>query len=437
MKTLISITTLLSITTMLHAQSGKRALGDFTMLEVHAASSVTITQSDSNAISTESDGGLPLAITNIDNGVLRIGSSGNVSCHVWVKNLKAIKAKDASSVHSDNTLNTSSLDIVESDASIVNLSLKAGAVSAITKDASTLKLSGTADSLTVVSSDASTVKAQDLEAGKVTIKGSDASRIKVWAKNKISAKADDGSVVSYKGEPSEKSISANDNGVIKTEDGETVVKGDSDDKTSSSTNDSTSSSHSGFKHRFDDAYVGFGWVSGPNHNNADVQYGRSREFSIGFGEGYKFFKWNGIGVDVYYKSTDFFIEQNAMKTFPDATIHNAEKIAFNDFGGLLFDRFFIGKYFIDAGIYGDWIFHNRIVTWDHYDIGGTTKTITRNALPLLSDFDHGVQARIGSKNGISFFFNYRMTDLLKQPDGSTNGAPQLPPYVFGIDIGGF
>jgi|GEM_PF-1306075 hypothetical protein len=440
MKTLLSITTLLSLSAILHAQSSdSKITGEFTSIDVNSASTVNITQSDTDMVTFS----LPNTSTKIVDGVLRIRSSIPVTCNVRVKSLTGITTRDAATVKSQNTLNLTDLKIIESDASTVTLSLNAKSVEAVTKDASTLKLSGTTDNFDVTASDASTVKATDLDAKTVTALSNDAARIKTWAENKISARATGSGVISYKGTPTDKNTSATDAGVIKTDNGETVSSGDSSDKKNDSDDeDDDSASASGFKHSFSDGYIGYGYVLGPEHYGAAIRYGRSREFNFGFGGGYKFCKWNGIGADIYYKSTDFFLVQDSTKVIPNSVLHNnEEKISFNNIGGLLFDRFFIGKYFLDGGIYYDWIFYSRHVAWDNYSspnaAGSTsTKTIDRN-LSFIQPSDYGLEFRLGSKNGFCFYFNYRMADLFKKASGATSGPPELPPYVLGINIGGF
>ncbi|HSY75876.1 MAG TPA: DUF2807 domain-containing protein, partial [Bacteroidia bacterium] len=358
------------------------------------------------------------------------------TCNIKAKSLKAIIARDASTVKSQNTLTVDDLKITQSDASTVSLDLNAKSVEAVTKDASTLKLSGTASTLDVSSSDASTVKAADLKAGIVTALAHDAARINTWAETKISARATDSGIVTYKGNPAEKNSSATDRGVVQTDDGKMVAESKLETDSTDEDTDEPANEHS-----FADGYIGFGYVLGPDQKGALIKYGRSREFNFGFGGGYKFFKWNGIGADIYYKSTDFFLQQDSTKTLPNNIQHNAEKIAFNNLGGLVFDRFFIGKMFFDGGIYYDWVFNSRHVTWDSYtkpNIGGgtSTKAIDRN-LSFAQPSDYGLQFRIGSQNGFCFYFNYRMADLIKQPGGSATGLPEVPKYVLGINIGGF
>ncbi len=428
-----------AIVTTLNAQSSeKRNLGEFTGIDVNTAANITIIQSDTDMVTVNSKDDLHLVSTKVENGVLLIRSTKNVTCTVQVKDLRSIIAKDAAIVKSQNTLKVSDLKITEDDAGNVNLDLNANSIIVVTKDASVLKLSGTTSSLDVSASDGATVKTSDLKADAVSATARDGGIIRTWAVNKITAKSTDGGSISIKGSPAVKSTVADDGGTIKMDDGETVT---GDKNMQDSTGHDSTNSSKGMKHSFSDAYIGFGYVFGPEHAGDRIKYGRSREFNFGLGGGYKFFKWNGIGADIYYKSTDFFLEPDADKILPNPTIHNAEKISFNNLGGLVFDRFFIGKIFFDGGIYYDWIFMSRHVTWDNYANGNgagasITKTIDRS-LSFVKPSDYGLQFRFGAKEGFSFYFNYRMSNLFKQTSNGNLATPELPPYVLGIVLGGF
>jgi hypothetical protein len=188
-------------------------------------------------------------------------------------------------------------------------------------------------------------------------------------------------------------------------------------------------------HKMKDAFIGLGFVMGPSDFRAKVRYGTSREFIIGAGFGYKFVKWNGIGIDIYYKSTGYFLTQDSNKILPNTIQHNSEKISLDNFGGLVFDRFTFGKLFFDGGFYYDWAFYTKHIAWDNYTVangsgGSSTKAIDRQ-LVFLNPSNYGLMFRLGNPNGASFYFNYRMSNVFK----SGSIYPELPPYVIGITIG--
>jgi len=149
------------------------------------------------------------------------------------------------------------------------------------------------------------------------------------------------------------------------------------------------------------------------------------------GGGYKFFRWNAIGWNIYYKSTGYYFEENSSKRFPDSIKHDAQKISLQNFGGLVYDRFIFNSGYhrelaLDFGFYFDWAFHSREVTWDG---SSDTKTVS-TSLSIVNPTDYGVVVRLIFAKGVSLYFNYRLTDVFNY-----SGAPTLPPCVLGIVFG--
>lgn len=188
-----------------------------------------------------------------------------------------------------------------------------------------------------------------------------------------------------------------------------------------------------YSHHIQDAFISGGFILGPSAETGKVLYGQSREFMVGLGTGYRFAKWNGIGVDIYYKSTDFFLKQDSNKILPNNIQHNSEKISFNNFGGLVFDRFYFGKMYLDGGFYFDWAFYSKHITWDKDTTsnGGSTIKGIDKQLKFINPTNYGLTFRFGGMQGISFYFNYRLSKVFK-PDFN---YPELPPFVLGIIIG--
>jgi hypothetical protein len=205
------------------------------------------------------------------------------------------------------------------------------------------------------------------------------------------------------------------------------------------------------ENNFKDGFVGFGFVLGTSQAGAKVKPGDSREFIVGFGVGHKFCKYDGIGIDIYYKSTSFFLVQDSTKVLPNNTLHNSEKIAFNNAGGLIFNRFYFGTIYIDAGFYYDFAFDTKDVTWDKFSntnaAGSTTAKTINSPLLFTNNTNYGLTFRLGKVEGISFYFNYRLSKVFDQnyngvqspPNAQGQGHitpyPDLPPFVLGLIIG--
>lgn len=199
---------------------------------------------------------------------------------------------------------------------------------------------------------------------------------------------------------------------------------------------SSVSDTSGYDKTIGDGFIGFGFVLGTDNAGARVNYGESREFIVGAGTGRRFVKWNGLGIDIYYKSTGFFLAQDSGKILPNKTPHKSEKVSFDNFGGLVYDRFYFGTLFLDGGFYYDWTFYTKHVTWDSYSFSyGKVTKILEKQLNFTNSTNYGLTFRLGYAQGVSLYFNYRLSNLFKTSPQGIN-YPELPVYVLGITIGG-
>ncbi len=409
------------------AQYGnKQSVSDFNAIEVGSAARVTLVQSDTDYVVLTSKAPIgKMHNIEVEDGILRITSpvGGNIEVHV--KNLKSLKVNDAAKVTCDDTLKADNLSVHVSDAGNAEILVHAKILKARSNDASHITLIGTADSLDVKASDGARISADDLKALNVRAISSDGSNVSVWAINSISSDATDGSNIHVKGNPVQKNNNATDGGSVSMND--TGAKS------------SDNGSKGGKKFNIDkDAFIGMGFVMGGTQPGAPVKYGVSREFILGFGHAYNLAKWNALGWDVYYKSTDFYLNQDSTKTFPDKTLHQSEKVSVQNFGGLIYDRFYIGrKVFLDGGIYGDWTFHSKLVTWDdNVPNTSSVKTIDRN-LSYVNPTNYGITVRVGSTKGVSLYFNYRLSKLFQTPAAPAAAYPQLPVYTLGIMLNNF
>ncbi len=420
-------------------QTVRKNLDDFNSIDVNSAARVNLIQSDSNYVVLNSkDPVMKSPKIDVHDGVLRItGSPFRGIMDVHVKSINSITARDAVRITCKDTLKSDKMTVHASDASRIDVMVHAHYIQVRAHDAANVTLTGTSDSLEVKVSDASHVNAFSLRANGVNVSSSDGSNADVWALKSVNARATDGSNVHVKGNPPQRNTSASDGGSVKMDDTgeETTLENSSGNdrfmKMGKDTNGKKSLIITG------DVFVGGGFVTGGS-NGVAIKYGSSREFMVGFGGGHKFCRWNELGLDVYYKSTGYYLTQDSGKSFPDRGQHQAQKISFQNFGGLVFDRFYLGhKMFLDGGVYGDWTFHNKLITWDdNIPNAGTVKTTERN-LSFVNPTNYGISVRFGACKGLSLYFNYRLSKLLQNADSYGVAYPQLPAYVFGVNIGGF
>jgi len=198
----------------------------------------------------------------------------------------------------------------------------------------------------------------------------------------------------------------------------------------------TGDSANSYSKTIGDAFIGLGFVLGGYSTGAQINYGQSREFIVGGGIGRRWIKWNGIGIDIYYKSTGYYLAQDSGKILPNSTLHKSEKISFDNIGGLAYDRFYLGTFFVDAGFYFDWAFYSKHITWDSYpgSYGGTDKVIEKQ-LDFVNNTNYGLTFRGGKTNGVSLYFNYRLSKVFKGASSNYPAFPQLPVYTLGIIVG--
>lgn len=417
--------------------SNKQGVADFHAVEVSSAARVELVQSDSDYVVITSKNPIQkMQNIEVEGGVLKITSPLGGKVEVHVRNLTSIKVSDAARVTCKDTLKSDNLTIRVSDAGSAEIKVHAKILEARSRDASKITLSGTADSLSVGASDGARIDADELKALHAHAMSSDGSNISVWAINSIGADATDGSNIHVKGSPALKNTTATDGGSVSMEGNEQEA-----DYSKDRSHFVHVGPDSNGKKKFvidGDAFISMGFVTGGTQIGAPVIYGSSREFTMGFGYSYSLAKWNALGWDIYYKSTDYYLKQDSAKTFPDKTLHESEKISFQNFGGLIYDRFYIGKkLFLDGGIYGDWTFHSKLVTWDaNVQDVSSVKTTDRN-LSFVNATNYGLNFRVGFIYGISLYFNYRLSGLFQNPAAPAAAYPELPAYTVGITLGSF
>jgi len=453
-------------------------LGVFTGIEVNAGAKVKLIQSDSNYILLSYKGAIEEEpAMKVEDGILKISQSFGVKITVYIKNITSIKVNDDAKVTCNDTLKTDnltisvsdignanmlvhaknvkvrvtnggsatldgtvgSIDAKVSDASSTDILVHAKTIKAKADDGSNITVSGTADSIDVNASDASRIHGSLLKAGAVKVLSTNGATVSVWAVNQIDANASDAGRISIKGSPKRKNISVSDGGSITTDDSgeetspwnesfsKDITWGKTDTTWGKPYFDSIFGRKHHSKHNHAEAFIGGGFVTGGS-NGATIRYGRSREFIVGLGHAYKFCKWNGIGWDIYYKSTDFYLAQNSPKTFPESALYQTEKVSTQNFGGLVYDRFYLAKkLFLDGGVYGDLAFHSKHITWDN---NGESKTVN---LSYVNPFDYGVSFHMGIGGDVVLYCNYRLSALLQNTNSTTNQPyPTLPAYTFGI-----
>jgi hypothetical protein len=190
--------------------------------------------------------------------------------------------------------------------------------------------------------------------------------------------------------------------------------------------------------RFKHLYLGYGlMLDNPNFQNIRLEAWRSNSITTGWRTQYKIWKFYSLGTDLFYNYSDFAIKQYDGKTFPDLEIHQKEKLSFHNAGTEIYQRitfFKRGKLmgtFLDAGIYGSYVFLSKYTEkdkFDEYNNNAKIRVITYRRLNYTENYQYGVHARLGF-NKWAIASGYRLSNLLK----NTNVC--LPPIWFELQLG--
>ncbi|MGL4595921.1 MAG: hypothetical protein ACRCYO_00240 [Bacteroidia bacterium] len=191
-------------------------------------------------------------------------------------------------------------------------------------------------------------------------------------------------------------------------------------------------------------YIGLGIMPGPMEKGAKTNWW-STSLLYGYRYKLKLWSWNALVVEGAYRHDRYSINQKQTKLLPvDPLRHQRERISLHNITGAFYDRINLGKRgnvlgrWIDLGVYADYAFRVSHVYLDqYYDSnsfqGGQVRRKTRvTRLPFANKLNYGASVRYGSYF-YAIWVNYRMTDIIKYPEGAT-ATPDLPKIVVGMEF---
>ena len=193
---------------------------------------------------------------------------------------------------------------------------------------------------------------------------------------------------------------------------------------------------------FTHLYLDLGFIAGKSETEgADINYGKSYTFSVGYRYKRKISNFYAIGFDINYYLMSYNLKQENSKILPNDSLHNKEKLIFNNLGLELYNRFNFGKRgnyigtFIDIGAYGNWAYKVKHYTKDELDNADINNAkineVTNTGLVYPEELNYGVKARIGI-NRFVLSATYRLSDLFKE---KYSYYPELPRLSVGLQIG--
>lgn len=190
-------------------QTQDRKVSGFTGLDVSGGFEVHVTLGNNEGVRIEADENLLENIkTDVKGGVLHIYNEESISskktmkAYVTLRELNSLDISGGVKVIGNSTFKSADFKMDLSGASNVKLKLDTNKLTAEMSGASKVALDGRADQLILDMSGASDVDAENLEAKKVRVDASGASKVKVFAKESLDIDASGASLVRYKGSPS-------------------------------------------------------------------------------------------------------------------------------------------------------------------------------------------------------------------------------------------
>jgi hypothetical protein len=189
--------------------SQTRQATGFKGINVSGGFAVEITQGNQESVRLEAQQNLLDNIrTEVKNGVLHIYNEGSIStnkgmkAYITVRELNKVDISGGVKVTGMSTFKANAFDLDMSGGSKVTLALNTKKLRADMSGASKVDLTGQADEVVMNMSGASTVNASDLQAKRVRVEASGASKVKVSAKDNLDVSASGASKVEYNGNPS-------------------------------------------------------------------------------------------------------------------------------------------------------------------------------------------------------------------------------------------
>jgi hypothetical protein len=200
-----------------------RQIASFKAIEASGGLTIELLQDDAIGLTIEADDNLiELVVTEVDDEVLKIHLKERVGKHkaldvkVAFVTLEALRASAGVRVTSVTTLVGLALEHVLSSGAYSDLNLDFETLTLEATSGSHAKLAGKVSELFIKSNAGSQVEASELEAQNATINTSSGAVNHIFVNNEMSIDASSGALVSYGGQPVNKSIETSSGGEVKS-----------------------------------------------------------------------------------------------------------------------------------------------------------------------------------------------------------------------------
>ncbi|MFY0674078.1 MAG: hypothetical protein JXQ87_11760 [Bacteroidia bacterium] len=176
-------------------------------------------------------------------------------------------------------------------------------------------------------------------------------------------------------------------------------------------------------------FFDMGWVVGPSHENAKLDYLISVDYTPGIRLLKPIWQHGDLAIELSYHNVHYHLNQNDQKLLPNNILHDRERFYIHVLNLGLGHRYYLnnGLYF-DIGFNFDWNFRNVHMIKNPDSNGEDVKTFDRS-ITYFNPVNFDVLARVG-KGRWTLHYIHRMTPLIK-PDV---GLPTLPSHILGIGL---
>ncbi len=182
-------------------------------------------------------------------------------------------------------------------------------------------------------------------------------------------------------------------------------------------------------------YMTYGFMADKGEKGADIKYGNSSHFDIGYRYKLRVSNHYAVGTDFWWSTSSYNLKQSKTKVLPDTLLNDKEALRFNNLSLGLYNRLNFGKRgnhvgnFLDFGAFGQFTYSLVHYTRNNMPNGNIVETYTKK-LKYYNPLGWGLIARIGFNRYI-ITASYRMYDLFK----SSYNYPELSRLTIGAQIG--
>lgn len=202
-------------------QEQTRKVSDFDEIEVKRGMNVYITQGDFTKVVVRADENLLDVIeTHVEGDRLIVTTNQNIRSAtekkviITVPEITEIVSASGGNVHSENVLNTESLEVSASSGSNQQLETDAGKVKVSVSSGSNIKIKGSARDFTGRASSGANIKAEELVAEDCDVRASSGANIWITVSGDLRAHSSSGGNIHYSGDPKTTDIEKSSGGNV-------------------------------------------------------------------------------------------------------------------------------------------------------------------------------------------------------------------------------